>query len=52
MDGANSEMLEQIGEENMFVFGPRANEIDGVAVKGMPRGITTTEPLLKSDGSQ
>ena len=28
MDGATIEMLEQIGEENMFIFGLRAEEID------------------------
>jgi starch phosphorylase len=28
MDGANIEILENVGEDNIFIFGLRANEID------------------------
>ncbi len=34
MDGATVEMAEQIGEENMFIFGLRADEIDRLRQKG------------------
>ncbi len=34
MDGATVEMAEQIGEENMFIFGLRADEIDELRGRG------------------
>jgi len=34
MDGATVEMAEQIGEENMFIFGLRADEIDKLRAGG------------------
>ena len=52
MDGANIEMLEQIGEENMFIFGLRANEIDEVRGQRVyPMGLLQPEPAPeKSNG--
>ena len=48
MDGANIEMAEQIGEENMFIFGLRANEIDELRVRGYnPWDHYNRSPLLK-----
>ncbi len=34
LDGANIEMLEQVGEENMFIFGHTADELDKLRVTG------------------
>jgi starch phosphorylase len=34
MDGANIEMCEEIGEENMFIFGLRAQEVDELKANG------------------
>jgi len=34
MDGATIEMCEQIGEENMFIFGLRAHEVDELKANG------------------
>jgi starch phosphorylase len=48
MDGANIEMVEQIGEENMFIFGLRANEIDELRNRGYnPMDFLNRSPLLK-----
>jgi hypothetical protein len=30
LDGANIEIREEIGEDNMFIFGARAEEVDGL----------------------
>jgi starch phosphorylase len=34
MDGANIEIAEEVGEENMFIFGLRANEVDDLCAHG------------------
>jgi glycogen phosphorylase len=48
MDGANIEMLEQIGEENMFIFGLHANEIDELRGRGYnPWDYYNRSPVLK-----
>jgi starch phosphorylase len=48
MDGANIEMMEQIGEENMFIFGLRANEIDELRGRGyQPWDCYHRSPLLR-----
>jgi glycogen phosphorylase len=48
MDGANIEMTEQIGEENMFIFGLRSNEVDELRGRGYnPWDYYNRSPLLK-----
>ena len=48
MDGANIEMLEQIGKENMFIFGLGANEIDELRGRGYnPWDYYNRSPVLK-----
>lgn len=41
LDGANVEMLEEVGEENIFIFGLKADEIEQARRKGLynPFGI-------------
>ncbi|MBN1127622.1 MAG: glycogen/starch/alpha-glucan phosphorylase [Chitinispirillaceae bacterium] len=48
MDGANIEMLEQIGAENMFIFGLKAEEIEDHRNRGYnPWDFYNRSPLLK-----
>jgi starch phosphorylase len=48
MDGATVEMAEQIGEENMFIFGLRADEIDQLRKKGYnPWDYYNRNPVLQ-----
>jgi len=46
MDGANVEVAECVGEENMFVFGLRAEEVDQ-ARENMRKGLIPIDPRLK-----
>lgn len=34
LDGANIEMQEEIGEDNMFIFGVKAEEVEGIRRSG------------------
>ncbi len=48
MDGANVEMAEEIGEENMFIFGLRTDDVERVRREGYnPRDYYNNSPDLK-----
>ncbi|MEF3694201.1 MAG: glycogen/starch/alpha-glucan phosphorylase [Candidatus Cloacimonadota bacterium] len=48
LDGANVEMAEEIGEENMFIFGLRAEEVVSLKEKGYnPWSYYQKDPVLK-----
>lgn len=48
MDGANVEMAEEVGEENMFIFGLRANDVTQLDRDGYtPRVFIERSPVLK-----
>jgi glycogen phosphorylase len=47
MDGANVEMHEQVGDENIFIFGLRADEVDIRRAKGINgRSVVESSPAL------
>ncbi|MEJ2611178.1 MAG: glycogen/starch/alpha-glucan phosphorylase [Candidatus Thiodiazotropha sp.] len=48
MDGANVEMMEQIGAENIFIFGMKAEEVARLDRTGyQPRKFYESDPMLK-----
>jgi glycogen phosphorylase len=48
LDGANIEIMEEIGEENFFLFGLKAEEVTGLKARGYnPREIYNRVPELK-----
>jgi starch phosphorylase len=48
-DGANIEIIEQVGEENVYIFGLRAEEIEKMRSEGSynPRAIYEGNPKIK-----
>ena len=47
LDGANVEMHQVLGEENMFLFGLRADEIAALRGQYAPRSYYDRDPLLR-----
>ncbi|MBB3951993.1 glycogen/starch/alpha-glucan phosphorylase [Aureimonas jatrophae] len=49
LDGANVEMLEHLGEENIFIFGLKADEVAKLRAEGHSgQGVIERQPLLRS----
>ena len=48
LDGANVEMYERLGDENMFLFGLRANEVEEMKRRGYnPNHVAESDPRLR-----
>ncbi|WP_416356943.1 glycogen/starch/alpha-glucan phosphorylase [Aureimonas phyllosphaerae] len=49
LDGANVEMLEHIGEDNIFIFGLKADEVAKMRAEGHGgQAVINSQPLLRS----
>lgn len=49
LDGANVEMLEHIGEDNIFIFGLKADEVARMRTEGHSgQAVINSQPLLRS----
>ena len=48
LDGANAEMYERLGDENMFLFGLRTNEVEDMKRRGYnPNHVAESDPRLR-----
>ncbi|MEG0017750.1 MAG: glycogen/starch/alpha-glucan phosphorylase, partial [Hydrogenoanaerobacterium sp.] len=47
-DGANVEIAQHVGEENMFIFGMRTNEVNAAKASYDPRAIYRSDPVIKA----
>jgi glycogen phosphorylase len=47
LDGANVEILEEVGEENIFIFGLNADQVASLRPNYRPRDFVDRDPLLK-----
>ena len=49
LDGANVEMLEHLGEDNIFIFGLKADEVARLRAEGhRGQGVIDQQPMLRS----
>lgn len=47
-DGANIEIMEHVGEENFFLFGLRADEVDAMKDNYNPQALIDNDPDMKA----
>ena len=50
MDGANIEMSQEVGEENMFIFGARVEDLDRIREEGSydPRAVVQSDERIRT----
>ena len=48
LDGANVEMYERLGDENIFLFGLRANQVEELRPHYQPRSFYDNDPVTKA----
>ncbi|MDD5092249.1 MAG: glycogen/starch/alpha-glucan phosphorylase [Candidatus Wallbacteria bacterium] len=47
LDGANVEIREEVGDENIYIFGKTASEIEGLRGRYNPHKVLESDPSLK-----
>lgn len=47
LDGANVEMLEEVGPENIFIFGLQTHEVEALRPHYNPRSVVAEDPELR-----